>query len=301
MTVAGLGIGVASIIVAVATTIALLAGDSLGAGDTVLRAIGVLAGFAAYSCACAGIALLVSAFARTATSALLILLTLWAVAIIVMPRVAASAGELLHPTPDGGAFWTETSDAIRANRPKRGSDALRRVEQQVVARAMGRELSAGEAAPTNLNRAAIGQAISEELGAQVYAEVYAALYETYDRQRDTRRMAAVLSPAIALSHWSAALAGTDLTAHRHFAVAAEQQRQQLIRRINEDMMVNGPDQGYDYLAAAGFWRTVPDFVYHTPPASFAIRSAFIDLLVLIGWAVLATAAAWQVARRQTAI
>ena len=75
-----------------------------------------------------------------------------------------------------------------------------------------------------------------------------------------------LSPAIALLHWSSALAGTDIAAHQHFALAAERQRQTLIRKINEDMMVNGARQGYDYLASAEFWRTVPDFVYRAPPA-----------------------------------
>ena len=241
-----------------------------------------------------------SALARTATSALLILLTAWAVAIVVVPRVAASAGELLHPTPDGGIFWMDTAEAIRADRPKRGSDALRQLEQQVISRAVGREL-AGRATSTNLNRAALGQEISEVLGAQVYAKAYAALYATYDRQRRARRAASALSPAIALSHWSSALAGTDIAAHRHFAVAAERQRQTLIRKINEDMMVNGARQGYDYLASAEFWRTVPDFAYRAPPAKFAIRSALNDLLALLAWSGLAIGAAWCAARRQTAI
>ena len=93
------------------------------------------------------------------------------------------------------------------------------------------------------------------LGAQVYASAYQALYATYDRQRETRRALSVLSPAIALSHWSSALAGTDLDAHRHFADAAEQQRQTLIRKINEDMMVNGAGQG---LRLPGFRRLLAD-------------------------------------------
>jgi ABC-2 type transport system permease protein len=301
MAVAGLGVCVAFIVVAAATTIALLAGEGDAAGDTVLRGLGVSLGFAAYACACTGTALLVSAVARTATSALLILLTVWAAGVVVAPRVAASGAELLHPVPDATAFWTRTTEAIRTNRPKRGSDALRRVERLVTERALGRELPAGQTTPTNLNRAALGLEISEVLSAQVYSEAYAALYATYDRQRHARRMAAILSPAIAISQWSAALAGTDVAAHRHFATAAEQQRQQLIRRINEDMMVNGAGQGYDYLTDAEFWRTVPDFAYRAPSVSFAIRSAIVDLLMLLGWAGLAVAASWQVARRQSPI
>ena len=144
--VAGVGVCVAFVVVAVATTAAVIAGEGGSAFDTIIRGTGLFAGFAAYACACAGIALLVSALARTATSALLILLTLWAISIVVMPRIAASAGDLLHPTPDGGSFWTDTSEAIQVTRPKRGSEALRQVERQVISRAIGRELATDEVA-----------------------------------------------------------------------------------------------------------------------------------------------------------
>jgi ABC-2 type transport system permease protein len=297
--VGGVGVCLALVVIAVATTAALIGGEGRSVLDTIIRGTGLFAGFSAYACACAGIALLVSATARTATSALLVLLTLWAISIAVVPRIAASAGDLLHPTPDSGNFWTNASETLRTTRPKRGSDALRQVEQQVISRALGRDVAPNEI--PKLNRAALGQEISEVLGAQVYARAYQALYEIYDRQRETRRALSVLSPAIALSHWSSALAGADLDAHRHFADAAEQQRLTLIRKINEDMMVNGADKAYDYLASADFWRTVPDFAYRPPPATRAMRSALIDLLLLLAWAVLAVGMAWQAARRQTAL
>ena len=98
-----------------------------------------------------------------------------------MPRIAASAGDLLHPTPDGGSLLDGHVGSDPADRPKRGSDALRQVEQQVISRALGRDLAPNEI--PKLNRAALGQEISEVLGAQVYAKAYAALYAIYDRQR----------------------------------------------------------------------------------------------------------------------
>ncbi len=263
--IAAVGVGLAFAVIAISTTTAVIVSDDASAGDTIIRGAGVFAGFAAYACACAGIALAVSARARTSTSALLILLTIWAVAIVIAPRVAASVGELLHPTPDAGDFWTQASDSIAATRPKRGSAELKLIEQQVISRA--------GATTANLNRAALGQEISEVLGARVYAEAYRLLYDTYEKQRESRRNASIVSPAIALMHWSSALSGTDIAAHRHFALEAEQQRQTIIRRINEDMMVNGAGQGYDYLPSAELWSSVPDFSYHPPRAAFATRSA----------------------------
>lgn len=290
LAVVGVSVALLLVVLAVSTTAAVSAGAEGSAGDTVVRAAGVFAGFAAYACTCAGLALLVSARARASTSALLTLLTVWAVAIVMVPRVAADAGARLHPTPDGGAFWEQAEAAIRAARPKRGSEALKVIERQVIARA---------GAAANLNRAALGQEVSEVLGARVYAEAYRSLYDTYERQRAARRRASLFSPAIALMHWSSALAGTDVAAHRHFALEAERQRRTIVRRINEDMMVNGAAQGHDYLPRAEFWRSVPDFSYRPPDAALAIREALADLAVLVAWAVLAIAAAWHAARRLT--
>lgn len=301
LAVAGVGVAVSLLVVAVATSIAIASSAVASASDTILRSVGLFAGLAAYSCICAAVALLVSSRVRTASAALLILLTLWALSVVVAPRVAASAGELLHPTPNSSAFWSQVADSIRAGRPQRGSEELRSIERSIVSRAVGKELTAQEVAAVPVNRAALGQEISEVLGARAHRAAFANLYAIYERQRKVRRWMSIIAPAMALSHWSSALSGTDLTAHRHFALEAERQRQLIVRRLNEDMMLNGAGQGYDYLASADFWRTVPEFVYRPPSIELAVRAALPDGLALLAWSVLAIAAAGLAARRQHAI
>jgi ABC-2 type transport system permease protein len=289
---------VSFIVIAASTAVAVASSEIASASDTIFRGAGLCLGFAAYALACAGIALFVSARARTGSSALLTLLTIWAVSTIAVPRIAASVAELSYRTPDGTTFWTQVAENARAARPKRGSEELRSIERLVVSRAIGRELSEQDLASLELNRAALGQEVSEVLGARAHAAAYARLNETYDRQRRIRRAASIFSPTIALMHWSSGIAGTDLSAHGHFAAEAERQRQLIIRRMNEDMMVNGARQGYDYLASADFWRTVPDFNYQPPPIDFAIRSALPDLLLLLAWSFCAISVAWLGARRR---
>lgn len=255
-------------------------------------------GYAHYSLACAAVALFVSARARDATSALLILLSVWAVSIVVLPRLAASVAEHVYPTPDSRAFWADTADAMRAARPARDSEAYRSAEREVLGRALGREVTAAELASMAVNRAGLNMEVSEVLGAKAYADAYRTLYATYDKQQRMRRLVSVVSPAISLQHLSSALAGTDIAAHRHFSLEAERQRNVVIRAMNEDMMLKGAGQGFDYLADADFWAGVPDFTYQSPSASFAVSSAAWDLLVLQLWSVLAFWLAWRAARRQ---
>lgn len=297
---AGVGVVIACAVIA-ASTIVALSSDGSSALDTMTRGALLCAGFAAYACACAGVALFVSAHARSATSALLILLTIWAISVVVAPRVAASVAELRYPTPNGPSFWAQVSELTRAGRPARDSEELRRVEASAISRAIGRDVSEKEIGALKLNRAALGQEVSEVLGARAFAEAYGGLHETYERQQRLRRWASFASPTIALLHWSSTVAGTDLSAHRHFAFEAEHQRQLIVRRMNEDMMLNGAGQGYDYLSSADFWRTVPDFVYRPPSVGSALRSALLDGLLLFMWSALAIWAAAHAARRQRAI
>ena len=299
--VAGVGVAASFVVIAACTALAIGSSQAAKPVDTMLRGASLFAGFAAYACICAAIALLVSARARTATAALSILLTIWAISVVVAPRIAASAGELLHPTSDSGAFWAQVSESIRANRPPRDSEEMRRIERSVLSRAMGREVAEQEIATLDVNRVALNQEVSEVLGAKAYADAYAALHATYDRQQRVRRWSSIASPTIALLHWSSSLAGTDVSAHRHFALEAERQRQLIIRKMNEDMMLNGGGQGYEYLAAASFWRTVPDFAYQPPSVGFAIRAVWPDGMVLLTWSALALSAAWLIARRQRLI
>jgi ABC-2 type transport system permease protein len=300
LSLAGTGFLISFVVIGISTAIAAWSAAA-APFDTIVRGAGLLAGFTAYAGICAGVALLVSARARTATAALLVLLTVWAVSVVIAPRLAAGMAELLHPTPSGAAFWTRVSQVTRDDRRKRGSEELRRIEASVISRAVGRSLTEQDVASLKVNRAALGQEVSEVLGAQAHAKAYADLYEIHDRQQRVRRWASIVAPAVPLLHWSSAMAGGDLRAHRHFALEAERQRQLIVRKMNEDMMLNGAGQGYDYLASADFWRTIPDFAYEPPPAAFALRAAFVDFLLLLACCAVAIWGAWRSACRQRMI
>jgi ABC-2 type transport system permease protein len=113
-----------------------------------------------------------------------------------------------------------------------------------------------------------------------------------------RRWLSVFSPALALQQLSSALAGTDVAAHHHFARQAERQRNQVIRAINEDIIVRGAGRGFAHLADDDLWTRIPEFIYHPPPASLAFRSALWDLLIVMAWSAAALVIARRAARRQ---
>jgi ABC-2 type transport system permease protein len=297
--VAAIAVSVATGVVCVSILVAMPGTGETSPWDTIARGAGLVAGYGLYAFTCAAVALLVSARSRSAAPALATLLGLWAVSVVILPRVAASVAERVHPTPDGTAFWADVSGAVRARRPDGDSREYHAVEQRVVSRALGRDVEIEELASLELNRQALSLEVGEVLGAEAHAGAYRALYETHASQRRLRRWMSLLSPTIALQHLSSAIAGTDVSAHEHFAREAERQRALIVRRMNEDMMLHGAGQGFDYVAGPELWARIPDFAYAPPTASAAFRSALWDLLVLVSWSLAAPCLAWRAARRQS--
>lgn len=296
--VAAVGIALAVVAIVISAILALTAPINVAPPDILSRGLGLILGYGLYGLAFAALALMASAYAKRATSALLVLLSLWALSVIVMPRVAASVAEHLHPTPKSIAFWTATYAAIQENRPESDSADYKAAERLVLSRALGRDVTDDEVAAMALNRSGLRLEVSEVLDAQAYTAAYSELYATYARQKNVRRMFALFSPTIALQHLSSGLSGTDIAAHRSFAFDAESQRNVIVRKLNEDMMLNGAGQSFAYLAEADFWKSIPDYTYSPPTLSDAWRSVRWDFLLLGLWTALAVWIAWQAARKQ---
>ena len=287
LALAAIGVTIGSAVICASIVVARASDNVEPLIDTLVRGSGLLVGYGLYGLTFASLALLISARARTAASALFILLGLWSVSVIVLPRVAASVAESMHPSPDPNAFWTEAAVAIRSPGPRRDSDEFRALELEVVRRALGREVTVQEMASLPLNRQAMSLELAENRGAETYALMYRMLFDTYAYQQRIRRWFALLSPTIALQHVSSALAGTDVAAHQHFAEAAERQRRIVVRRMNEDMMLRGAGKGFDYLATSALWASIPDFAYEPRSAASAIQTAAWDLAILTAWSVMA--------------
>ncbi len=297
---ASVGVAVTSIVIGVSIAVAIASSSMAAAADIVVRGVWLIAAYAAYNVAFAAIVVSISAQARSTAAALMLALCTWAGACVLVPRLAASLAEHLYPTPDAGLFWVDASARVRAQQLERASPEYRSLQREVLSRALGREIKAEEADRIAVNRFGLALEISERVGAKAHAEAYGSLYDTYAKQQRMRRLLALLSPTITLQHASSALAGTDISAHHHFAQAAEQQRNLMMRVMNEDLMLRGAGQDFDYLASAELWRRVPEFVYQTPSASFALRSAAPDLVGLLCWTMAALWVAFRIAARQRA-
>jgi ABC-2 type transport system permease protein len=234
----------------------------------------------------AAIAVAVSALTRSSARALLILVGLWLVAVLLVPRAAAGFAESAAPTPTTAGFFAAMARDMEAQPDPFGKDS------EAFGLAMARRYGVArvEDLPVSLDGLRLDE--SERHGNIVFDRHYGALAQTYEAQHRLIRTGGLLSPLLPLQNISMALAGTDGAHQLAFQNAAEAHRRKMIRALNMDMVLHGKGKNFDYLAGSDLWKRTADFAWTPPALMAAVRPVLPDLLILIGWA----AAAWQLLR-----
>ena len=251
--------------------------------DTAARVISIAIAYAVYTAVFVLIALAVSALTARSRTALSLLIGVWLVFAVLVPRIGTNIGAGLSPAPpvpefaarlsseSSDPFWG-SSDEAQALRQKITDDLLAEYGVETV-----------EDLPINFDGYLL-QA-SEEYANVVFDSLYAELWGGYFKQRWITRYFSVISPTIALQNISMALSGTDLFAHQHHAEAAESFRREFVRMLNQDMIDHGGADGYAYLAGSEVWEQTPDFVYASPSFLQSARGVWLDGCILLAWLV----------------
>lgn len=271
--------------VVAAVALAAYTHDEVGLPSVGLRLTGIVLAYMLYIGAFTFAAIGISARVAKSKTALVVLVGFWAASVIFVPRLATDVGSALSPAPAAADF--EASLSAESSAPFwGGSEEAQQRRADVEAEVLERYgVDKIEDLPINYDGYLL-QA-SEEFANGVFDRLYNELWGAYETQSDIVRLFSVISPTLALGNISSALAGSDLYAHRHFADSAELFRRDFVKLLNEEMIQNGGQDGYGYMSDNDFWQQNPDFSY-TPPSLRAILSnIWVDILVLLGWAVTA--------------
>lgn len=296
---AGLGATVLLLILVVAIAggiaLAVAGGSASEAGALAL----MLLGYALYLFTFAALTLAASAAFASARTALIVLLAFWALATLFIPRIAPSAAEAAVPTLSGPAFEAAVTKEVREG-PSGHDPQDARLERLKAATLKRYGVATIEQLAVDYGGISLFH--GEALSTSIYRRRSAELFDAYDRQAAVQRLFALVSPLQAVRPWSAALAGSDGHAHRRFLEQAEAFRYAVIQALNRDIIRNRKPvapgtQAPPYQAnVAGITRGL---TFSPAPPSFGetlFRHA-VDLLILAGWAALATLLAFAAGAR----
>ncbi|KAG0943419.1 hypothetical protein G6F31_014730 [Rhizopus arrhizus] len=223
-----------------------MGGHILGTAD-IIALVAMVAAYALYLLVFCAITIGVSARFSAARTSLVALRGVWVVATLLAPRGAPALAESLDPTPTAPAFRAAVTED--AENGADGHDPADKRLDALRAEMLARyQVSDVDDLPVNFRGVALE--FAEANSSETYNRHFERIYTAYQRQENTQRAFAGLSPTLALQAASRALARTDFPAHLAFLRGVEDYRYRLIQALNLEVKqhkaptaaVAGPDR-----------------------------------------------------------
>lgn len=281
----------------------LAAQNGVSTAEETIR-FGLLAGFyTLYLALFCGLAVLVSAWSRNTKTALVLLIGIWLMLTIVLPRALQALGSSVYALPSK----TEFQAAIQADISQEGdshnpNDPHYKALKDSVLTAYG--VASMERLPFNYEGFQMSE--GEKISATIYNEHYQKLLATFDRQNQFARAMAFLNPYLAIRNLSMALSGTDFSGYVDFQQQAEAYRYGMAQKMNELQMhlinanATGPTDG-PAIIDRHHWADLPDFQYQSQPVSAVLGGEWLSMAAFGFWLVLLTFFIRRAAARLTAV
>jgi len=238
----------------------------------------------------------VSATVRSSRASLIVLLGVWMLNGLLVPRMLSEIAAGRYAIPSVATVKNEIQR--RQQNPEYAVRARAIWEPRVIERY---GLSGVEEL-NGLSSRGLSLLRGESAGYLVFDEVYGELHDVIEAQNAYQRARSWIAPLAALQPLSRALAGTDFAHHRHFIESAEAYRRLVQDTLNEDILINDGKQGSGaYLAGAELWAKVPPLVINAPSLGDALRGQAVPLIALAAWFAATLAFFTTAARRLNAL
>lgn len=222
----------------------------------------------------------VSAKARTSQGALVLLLVFWIGNGLLLPRLAASIGERLAPTPSTEEFHAAINHSLDVGLD--GKDDAGEHFKNLIAKTL-QQYGVSRIEDLPVGYAGVMLKESDARFERIYEHHFGALYATWQRQRRLQHLASFIGPLIAMREVSRGLTGMDIAHYDHFAQAAEKYRRGFVERTNDAAEKLAHGTGWELQVGREFWESVPPFQYNLPDWKWTVRQNLLSFAVLLVW------------------
>ncbi len=229
----------------------------------------------------AHITITVSALVKSSGSSMVVLLSLWILSTLLVPRLITNIASGVHPVPNTTEFYqavrTDLLEGIDGHNPYSEHSAAFR---DSVLTAHGVDDIAD--LPFNFRGMMLQE--GEEFEKKIYDHHFAKIDEIHRDQNRLFSISSLLSPTIAARMSSMAVAGTDMHAFNHFTAEAELYRIELVRELNMDLKLNAVgDRATGYTAGGDFFARNISFTYERPEAVYINSAQIMPLIISLFW------------------
>jgi ABC-2 type transport system permease protein len=285
--------------------LAMLAAYAVSAGEAPLAAALLVKGYALYLAVWGALVLAVSLLVRQRSVALGLLVFLWLLIALVVPRIGINAGSAAVDAPGK----IESDLVMLAKERKLGDGhnaadpAFEALKQQVLEQYEAQSI---EELPINWRGVVAGHAEAKLTG----------LMNDYAENRMQAEAAqsrivtwfGLASPTLAVGAASRALAGTDLATHHRFLRSSETLRFDFVQGLNDfhakalsyaddAARSSDPEAEARTRINASAWQLLDSYRFAPDPASERLARAGLPLALMLGWLAMLAGVITIVARR----
>lgn len=285
---AGIGAAVLAVVIPcllLGGAVLAMTGLQTAGGGLGIRLALVAAAYLLYAATFLFLTLAVSAWMRTARSALMVLVGFWAFSAFIMPKTAAEIAKMVYPSPAFGTFMAD----LKAHQ-RRGFDGVSPFAK--LGRYQGemfRKYHVSRVEDLPVYWTAVRMQKLEEIDQPVFDQHYGAVRDDYAAQEHLQDKLGVVAPTLPLRSISMGLAGTDLIQHSKFMADAENFRHGMVAKMNDYLSkaaanLNGVNSASNYLVAnEAVFSIVPPFRYEPPALASVIDAQAGNFGLLGGW------------------
>jgi ABC-2 type transport system permease protein len=281
-------LGLAGLIVMILLPISLIisllwvfSDDSSFNGDWALRGGLLSLSYGVYFLIFILLTVLVSAYSASSRNSLLVLLSIWVLTCILLPKTTANLGANLYPAPSKFAF----DQALKEDEEK-GIDghnpADKRFDELKNQYLKKYGVDSLQKLPINFDGVAMQE--GEKYSSMIYNKHFDQVKSVFKQQNRVSEIAGLFNPYLAIRQLSMGLAGSDYVHYVDFQEKAEAYRFNLVKTMNDYHANNSQYGDWEFKADEKLWQKLPDFRYESPQwlqIAGNYNYAYISLLIWI--------------------
>ena len=267
--------------------------------DHWIRLFLLMTGYATYYLVLINITVVVSLWLRSATASMSMMLGIWILWTVFLPKITGSVAEQMVPLPTRVEFQEAMSqdraEGIDGHNPS--DERKKRLEEETLKRYNAQTL---EELPINFS--GIVMQADEEYGNDVWDKHFGELYRQLENQKNLVQYSGLANPFGAVQSLSMGTAGTDMFHHLDFLRQAEGYRRVFIKTLNDEYAFGGSKTGErGWKADTAFFQSVEDFTYAQPSIRTVLSNYLVDIVVLFIWGLVSFVTLGIVSKRSSVL
>ena len=251
----------------------------LHSGDFVIRITVIVVALTAYYFGWLGVTILISTKSNSMTGSFSVLIALWSIFALVMPRIAEDVATYKSPLPTNAEIRLEKENAIHdANQ----SSVDRAKANEALEARLLEEFRVDRVEKLPINMAGARMIDQEANANRLYDEVEKRVMQARNRQNELISGFQFASPYMAMRAISTSLSATDRAHHFDFVNDAESHRRRFVEELNLAEMKK-QEPGNSPKARRQFWAEVTEFVPNFVSAIEDVKRSMTALICIVIW------------------